>query len=122
MKPVRRAFTVKPSLQQGWVMIEIILCLALLSVVLYAAQRQSEYHWQSIQLAQQAQKQADNHRKQAIMKQLTGSAAWLDRDKADYPSYPNCQLCKESQLKAWFYASLYPVTEYPVADDKGRAP
>ncbi|TYL47576.1 hypothetical protein [Marinomonas sp. IMCC 4694] len=105
-----RLYTLRPLRQRGWVMIEMILCLVLFSVVLHLAQQQNESHWQSIQLAQQAQKQADNELKKRRMVQLTGSTIWLKHDPIPTAPYPNCQHCTDSALKTWFFASLYPAS------------
>jgi len=71
--------------QQGWVMIEVVLCLGLFAVVLHLAQRQNEAHWQSIQLVEERLKIQENQHKQAAMTALTGSLSWL----SDYENLLN---------------------------------
>ncbi|MBJ7539105.1 hypothetical protein [Marinomonas transparens] len=92
--------------QTGWIMVEMVLCLALLAVVLHLAQRQSANQWQSIQVAEQQRQYRESQYKQAQMKSLTGSDNGLNGDnttnKADYPS---CQLCTGDDLIKWFNAA-----------------
>lgn len=97
--------------QQGWMMIEIILCLALFSVVLHLAQRQSEAQWQSVQLAEEQRKRFENQQKQTAMTQLVGDVSWVKDDNAELGlAYPNCQSCSGSQLQDWFHAALHEVS------------
>tara|TARA_R110001583_G_scaffold71586_1_gene201498 strand:+ start:496 stop:858 length:363 start_codon:yes stop_codon:yes gene_type:complete len=101
--------------QQGWIMLEVVLCLALLSVVLHLAQRQNEAHWRSIQQLEEQRKSHENQQKQTAMKTLTGSAAWLNNQEDLFnQAYPNCQKCSENQLKRWFYASQHGVSNINV--------
>lgn len=106
--------------QRGWVMMEVILCLALFAAVLHVVQRQSSAHWQTIEYAQQQQKRAHNQQKQALMAKLTGSSVWLNQEAESARSYPDCQTCRGDQLERWFQAALYPVAS--VSDEAGRAP
>jgi len=95
--------------QQGWITLEVILSLVLLSVVLHFAQQQSNTQWQSIQLAETSRKLEDNEEKQALMAELTESSAWLNIQSNQI--YPDCQQCKGSDLEQWFSASLYSVSQ-----------
>ena len=98
------------SRQQGWMMIEIILCLALFSVVLHLAQRQSEAQWQSVQLAEEQRKHVENQQKQTSMTQLVGDVSWVKDDNVELGiTYPNCESCRGSQLQDWLHASLHKV-------------
>ncbi|MBD5770079.1 hypothetical protein [Marinomonas colpomeniae] len=93
---------------QGWMMMEVIICLALLAVVLHLVQSQSEVQWQSIQLAEEQRKISENKTKQQAMVQLTGSISWRDNSNITFNSgYPDCQLCRGNQLERWFYASQH---------------
>ncbi len=101
--------------QKGWIMLEVILCLALFAVVLLAVQRQSEAQWQSVQLADTQGKLQENQQKQAAMTQLVGSVAWLDTPKILHKEeYPDCQKCTGNELKNWFYASQHVLSESAV--------
>ncbi|WP_156924873.1 hypothetical protein [Marinomonas ushuaiensis] len=99
------------SRQQGWMTIEVILCLALFSVVLHLAQRQSEAQWQSVQLAEEHRKRFENQQKQIAMTQLVGDVLWVKEDKTELElDYPSCQSCSSRQLQDWFRASLHTVS------------
>jgi len=99
------------SRQQGWMMIEVILCLALFSIVLHLAQRQSEAQWQSVQLAEEQRKRFENQQKQIAMTQLVGEVSWVKEGKTELDlDYPSCQSCNGSQLHGWFRASLHKVS------------
>lgn len=101
--------------QKGWIMLEVILCLALFAVVLLAVQRQSEAQWQSVQLADTQGKLEENQQKQAAMTQLVGSVAWLNTAKTSPDEgYPDCQKCTGNELKNWFYASQHALSESAV--------
>lgn len=92
-------------------MLEVVLCLALFSVVLLVLQRQSAAQWQSLQQAE-AQRQLDeNQQKQVAMAQLTGSAAWLDVQNSPNDAYPDCHTCSGNELKTWFHASQHSLPE-----------
>lgn len=96
--------------QQGWMMIEVILCLVLFSVVLHLVQGQNEAQWQSVQLAEEQRKRFENQQKQTTMTQLVGGVSWVKDDSAALSlAYPNCQSCSGSQLQDWFHASLHKV-------------
>ena len=103
--------------QQGWMMLEVLLCLALLAVVLHLAQGQSEAQWQSIQLAEEQRKLEENQQKQASMatlmnSTLAGSISWLsDNNSQTNLAYPDCQQCTNSQLEQWFYASQHDLSD-----------
>ena len=93
---------------RGWIMLEVILCLALFAVVLHLVQRQSEVQWQSVQQAEDQRKRYENQQKQAAMMQLVGRLAWLDTPKKSSDEvYPDCQKCTGNELKNWFYASQH---------------
>ncbi|MGO2354767.1 MAG: hypothetical protein ACTH58_08535 [Marinomonas foliarum] len=105
--------------QRGWIMLEVILCLALFSVVLYVAQRQNAAQWQSTQQANEQLKHTENEQKQASMAQLTGSVNWLgNTQKPLNQTYPDCQRCSGSDLKRWFQASLHHLPESAVVTSK----
>ncbi len=95
--------------QQGWISLEVMLCLVLLAIVLHFAKAQNTTQWQTIQLAETSRKQQENEQKQALMAQLTQSSVWLDVE--NHSDYPDCQVCTGSQLEQWFSASLYSVSE-----------
>ncbi len=94
--------------QKGWIMLEVILCLALFAVVLLAVQRQSAAQWQSVQLVDTQSKLDENQQKQAAMAQLVGSVAWLNKPKiSPDEGYPDCQKCTGSELRNWFHATQH---------------
>lgn len=102
--------------QRGWIMLEVIVCLALFAVVLKVVQHQSETQWHTIQQAETYRKNQENRQKQDAMKQLVGSVSWLTDPHSATPSeYPDCQLCTGDQLKQWFYAAQQKET----SDHKG---
>jgi len=93
------------SRQQGWMMIEVILCLALFSIVLHLAQRQSEAQWQSVQLAEEQRKRFENQQKQIAMTQLVGEVSWVKEDKTELDlDYPSCQSCNGAWMVSRFFA------------------
>ncbi|MGO2512750.1 type IV pilus modification PilV family protein [Marinomonas polaris] len=93
--------------QKGWIMLEVILCLALFAVVLLVLQRQSSAQWQSVQQTEEHRKLHENQQKQAAMAQLTGSLIWLDAQSSPNEGYPDCQKCTGNELKNWFHASQH---------------
>ncbi|MFT2096997.1 hypothetical protein ACMUMQ_01455 [Marinomonas sp. 2405UD66-6] len=98
--------------QQGWIMLEVTLCFALLAFVLHLVQVQSQTQWQSIQLAENQRKLEENQQKQALMEMLVVERNWsADDDSQDSDSYPECQECTGSQLERWFYASQHDLSE-----------
>ena len=98
--------------QQGWIMLEVTLCLVLLAFVLHLAQVQSQTQWQSIQLAENQRKLEENQQKQALMEMLVVERNWsADDDSQDSDSYPECKECTGSQLERWFYASQHDLSE-----------
>lgn len=109
--------------QQGWIMLEVTLCLALLAFVLQLAQVQSQTQWQSIQLAEQQRKLGENQQKQERMEKLVVERSWsAEGDSQDSDSYPECQQCTGSQLERWFYASQHELseTDLPEMDLEGE--
>ncbi|MBR7888978.1 hypothetical protein J9B83_08455 [Marinomonas sp. A79] len=110
---------IRRSQQGGWVMMEVILCLALFAVVLSVAQRQSTSHWQTIEYAQQQQKRADNQQKQTVMARLTGFSEWQSKEPDQDVAYPSCQICRGDQLAIWFQAALYSIAPTSDESDKG---
>lgn len=103
----------------GWIMLEVLFCLALFSVVLYAAQYQSSAQWQITQRVNEQLKQTENEQKQASMAQLTGSVSWLDNIQTSLnQTYPDCQRCTGNGFKRWFQASLHHLPESAVAAPK----
>ena len=101
--------------QKGWIMLEVILCLALFAGVLHLVQRQSEVQWQSVQQAEVQRKLDENHQKQAAMVQLVGSVTWLDMpNNLSNEAYPDCQKCTGNELKNWFHASQHFLPESSV--------
>jgi uncharacterized protein YlxW (UPF0749 family) len=112
MKPQRFSNLGSRRNQKGWMMIEVLLCLALLAVVLHLAQGQSEVQWQSIQLAEEQRKLEENQQKQAAMVTLTDSVSWLsESNDQTNRTYPDCQQCTGNQLESWFYASQQSVSD-----------
>ncbi|WP_212655351.1 hypothetical protein [Marinomonas sp. CT5] len=100
--------------QKGWIMVEVILCLALFAIVLSVSQQQSETQWQSLQRADNERKQQENQQKQQAMLRLVGSVSWLTdpQDNKDIKApYPDCQTCRGNQLREWFYASQHSLLE-----------
>jgi type II secretory pathway pseudopilin PulG len=92
--------------QRGWIMLEVILCLALFAVVLHVSQRQSEMQWQSLQQAQEQRKRHENEQKRVAMMQLVGPVAWINQQPdTSSQAYPDCQKCTGSQLEQWFYTA-----------------
>lgn len=106
-KPLSIRF-LSPSHQRGWIMLEVIICLALFAVVLHLAQRQNQVQWHAIQQIETQRNQQENQQKQAAMVVLTGSSSWLS-DQGQ-KAYPDCQTCAGSQLEDWFYGALHPVS------------
>ncbi|PYF83118.1 hypothetical protein DFP75_102208 [Marinomonas alcarazii] len=103
-------------------MLEVVLCLALFSAVLYVAQRQSSAQWQFTQQANEQRKHTENQQKQASMVQLTGSVSWLDRSQDTHVQiYPDCQRCSGDDLTRWFQASLHPLPKSAVMTSKKEA-
>ena len=79
------------SRQSGWIMLEVMLCLALFAVVLRVSQQQIEGQWQSVQRAEERRKRYENTLKQAAMTQLVGSVSWLEKTPASVKiDYPDC--------------------------------
>lgn len=96
------------SRQRGWIMLEVMLCLALFAVVLRVSQQQTEGQWQSVQRAEEQRKRQDNALKQAAMAQLVGSVSWLEGSPESVKiDYPDCLQCTGSQLQNWFYATQH---------------
>ncbi|MEL0637072.1 hypothetical protein V6259_09890 [Marinomonas sp. TI.3.20] len=90
----------------GWITIEIILALVLLSVVLHLVQQQSDRQWQTLQQREETSRLRDNLNKQEVMTLLTGSKAWLDSDKSHQQGdYPSCEICSGDDLTQWFNAA-----------------
>lgn len=114
-KPLSIRF-LSPSHQRGWIMLEVILCLALFAVVLHLAQRQNQVQWHAIQKMEAQRNRQENQQKQAAMVALTGSSSWLsDQEKK---AYPDCQTCSGSQLEGWFYGSLHRVSNATLGGEK----
>lgn len=91
---------------RGWITLEIMLALVLLSVVMQVLQHQSIRQWQTIQQGEQAAKLSNNQAKQALMAQLTGSVIWLDVEySSQQGSYPECEPCSGTELFTWFRAA-----------------
>lgn len=106
-RPQYQTLFIKRRLQ-GWMMMEVILCLALLAVVLQFVQGQSETQWQAIQLMEEKRKIDENTAKQEAMVQLAKSSSWLNDSNVVLSSgYPDCLLCRGSQLKHWFDTSQH---------------
>ncbi|GAA0231137.1 MAG: type II secretory pathway component PulJ [Marinomonas primoryensis] len=115
MKKLYPIILLSKTRQHGWIMLEVVLCLALFSVVLHLAQRQNEAHWRSTQQLEEQRKNHENQQKQAAMEALTGSAAWLNNQESSLnQAYPDCQKCSENQLKRWFYASQHDLSNIDV--------
>ncbi|REG84289.1 hypothetical protein [Marinomonas pollencensis] len=103
--------SVGSTLMGGWITLEILLALILLSVVLHLVQRQSANQWQTIHQGQQAANLEQNQNKQALMVQLTGSGSWLSSEySTQHGSYPECQPCTGAELRVWFRAAQYEVS------------
>lgn len=91
---------------RGWIMLEVILCLALFALVLQVAQHQSETQWHTLQQAEIYRQNMENQQKQASMRQLMGAESWLSKTpNSPTQGYPDCQVCTGDQLKQWFYAT-----------------
>lgn len=112
------------SRQSGWIMLEVMLCLALFAVVLRVSQQQIEGQWQSVQRAEERRKRYENTLKQAAMTQLVGSVSWLEETPASVKiDYPDCLQCTGSQLQHWFYATLHFLpdsTAFALAEEDGQ--
>ncbi|RBP77920.1 hypothetical protein [Marinomonas rhizomae] len=106
--------TLPKSRSKGWIMLEVVLCLALFAVVLSVLQRQGTAQWQSLQRTEAQRKLDENQQKQAAMRLLIGPAAWLDTQSSTNEDYPDCRLCTGHELKNWFRASQYVLPESTV--------
>ncbi|MCV2403276.1 hypothetical protein OFY17_10330 [Marinomonas sp. C2222] len=103
--------------QQGWIILEVLLCLFLLAVVLQVVERQSHRQWSSIQISEDSKKRAENDQNQEVFEHLIGENL-ASEDVNTLYSYPNCDLCSGEELKQWFYASQYSVS----SADEGISP
>ena len=102
---------VRRASARGWITLEIMLALVLLSVVLHLVQRQSASQWHTIHQGQQAANLTENKAKQALMAQLTGSGDWLEAEySSQQGSYPECIPCTGTDLLVWFRAAQYEVS------------
>ena len=105
--------------QGGWIMLEVLFCLALFSLVLYAAQYQSSAQWQITQRANERLKYVENQQKQVTMVKLIGPVSWLDNiHKTPSQTYPDCQQCSNNDLKLWLQASLHYVPQSVISTSK----
>lgn len=99
--------------QQGWIILEVLLCLFLLAVVLQVVERQSHSQWSSIQLSEDSKKRAENQHNLEVFGYLIGEELIeeaLEEGIKTGHSYPNCNLCSGEELKQWFLASQYSVS------------
>jgi len=95
----------------GWITLEIMLALVLLSVVMLVLERQSASQWQTLQQGEQVRQLRDNAAKQALMVQLTGSEAWLDSVYSSRQGrYPVCEPCTGVEFSTWFGATQHRVS------------
>lgn len=92
--------------QKGWITLELLLALVLLSVILFMVERQASQQWQTLQQQVDSQNRLDNQRQRAVMARLTGQDEWLNSTKDKTLTYPKCRICSGNNLAQWFEASL----------------
>ncbi|MEO9910608.1 MAG: prepilin-type N-terminal cleavage/methylation domain-containing protein, partial [Lentilitoribacter sp.] len=92
--------------QQGWMLLEVMLCLALLSIVLVMLQKQQQMQWQSLAQLQANDWQEQTQEQIELINSLLGSPSWLSHvdqlASRDTSSYPDCGLCSGADFQRWF--------------------
>ena len=92
--------------QQGWMLLEVMLCLALLSFVLVMLQKQQQIQWQSLAQLQSNDDQEQVQEQIELLNSLMDSPNWLSGvsppSSSKTNSYPNCDLCRGADFQRWF--------------------
>ncbi|MGR0277559.1 type IV pilus modification PilV family protein [Marinomonas dokdonensis] len=92
--------------QQGWMLLEVMLCLALLSFVLVMLQKQQQIQWQSLAQLQSNDDQEQAQEQIELLNSLMNSPNWLSgvssSSSSKTNSYPNCDLCGGADFQRWF--------------------
>lgn len=100
--------------QDGWVLLEVTLCLVVIGVILWVIMQQTDAQWHSLSLSEAQIKAEQNRHKAQRMAYLLGQdVAFLVDEVGEAEqrfAYPDCQVCTQQNLHQWFKASLSPVT------------
>lgn len=96
--------------QQGWMLLEVMVCLALLSIILAGIEKQQQWHWQNLQQLQASHGRQHQQSQRQRLAQLMNYPLWLEPEalakRQQGSPYPTCQLCRGKDFKVWFWASL----------------